>query len=119
MQDRETPCRYFMIGQQLKRARHKINLHPSVVANTLGYPDPGIVMKIESGVIRVPLEELPRLASLLKMPLYRLHMVVEGYYPGFSNKAREIVSSTMRPCPEDKISVAIVLAAIERNSKAH
>jgi len=108
-----------MIGQQLKRARHKINLHPSVVANTLGYSDSGRVLKIEDGDIRVPLEELPRLASLLKMPLYRLHMVVEGYYPGFSDKAREIVGSAMLPCPEDKISVAIVLAAIERKSKAH
>ena len=119
MRDKVTSCRYFMVGQQLKSARHKINLPPSVIANTLGYRDPGIVLRIEDGDIRVPLEELPKLARILKMPLYRLHMIVEGYYPGFSIKAREIVSTAVAPCPEDKISVAIVLAAIERQPKVH
>jgi len=119
MHIKDTACRYFMVGQQLKSARHKINLHPSVIANTLGYKDPSIVLSIENGDIRVPLEELPKLAKILKMPLYRLHVIVEGYYPGFSNKAREIVSTAIVPCPEDKISVAIILAAIERKSKVH
>lgn len=36
-------CRYYRAGQQLKRARHKVNLHPSVIANILGHKDPGIV----------------------------------------------------------------------------
>lgn len=119
MRYKDTSCRYFMVGQQLKNARHKINIHPSVIASSLGYKDPSIVISIEDGDIRVPLEDLPKLAKTLKMPLYRLHMIVEGYYPGFSNKAREIVSANIVPCPEDKISVAIVLAAIERKSKAH
>ena len=119
MRYKDTACRYSMVGQQLKNARYKINLHPSVIASTLGYKDPGIVISIEQGDIRVPLEELPRLAKVLKMPLYQLHMIVEGYYPGFSKKAREIVGTAMVPCPEDKISVAILLAAIERQSKVH
>jgi hypothetical protein len=46
-------------------------------------------------------------------------MIVEGYYPGFSSKAREIVSRSIAPCPEDKIAVAIVLAAIDRHTKLH
>ena len=36
-------CRYYRAGQQLKRARHKVNLHPSFIANILGHKDPGIV----------------------------------------------------------------------------
>ena len=110
-------CRYRMVGQQLKSARHKINLHPSVIANILGYNDPDIVFNIEDGDVRVPLEVLPQLAKVLKLPLYRLHMIVEGYYPGFSSKASEIVGKTIEPCPEDKVSVAIVLSAIERQSQ--
>ncbi|NIP26219.1 MAG: hypothetical protein GWO38_20955, partial [Phycisphaerae bacterium] len=106
-----------MVGQQLKSARHKINLHPSVVANILGHNDPGIIFDIEDGDARVPLEDLPILAKALKLPLYRLHMIVEGYYPGFSNKAKEIVGKTIEPCPENKISVAIVLSAIEHHSQ--
>ena len=86
--------RYYMIGQQLKSARHKINIHPSVIANILGHKDPGIVFNIEDGDTRVPLESLPQLA-----------------------KAREIVDRAMEPCPEDKVSVAIVLSAIEQKTK--
>jgi len=112
-----SPRRYFMVGQQLKSARHKINLHPSVIANILGYNDPSIIFNIEDGNLRVPLEDLPLLAKALKLPLYRLHVIVEGYYPGFSNKASEIVGKTIQPCPEDKVSVAIVLSAIERYSR--
>ena len=119
MRSRETSRRYSMIGQQLKSARRKINLHPSVIASTLGYTDPSIVFSIENGEVRVPLEEIPKLATTLKMPLYRLQMIVEGYYPGFSSKAREIVSRSIGPCPEDKIAVAIVLAAIDRQAKLH
>lgn len=117
MRYQSSPRRYYMVGQQLKSARHKINLHPSVIANVLGYNDPGIIFNIEDGEIKVPLEALPRLAKALKLPLYRLHMIVEGYYPGFANKACEIVGKTIDPCPEDKVSVAIVLSAIERHSQ--
>jgi hypothetical protein len=106
-----------MVGQQLKSARHKINLHPSVIANILGHNDPSIVFNIEEGDAKVPLESLPQLARALKLPLYRLHMIVEGYYPGFTSKAREIVDKAMEPCPEDKVSVAIVLSAIERKTQ--
>ena len=108
-----------MAGQQLKRARHKVDLHPSVIAKTLGYTDPNIIFQIEAGDVRVPLEELPKLAMALKIPLYKLQTIVEDYYPGFSIKAREIVGRAIIPCPEDKISVAIVLTAIERQSQFH
>ncbi|MDG5470038.1 helix-turn-helix transcriptional regulator [Deltaproteobacteria bacterium IMCC39524] len=109
--------RYRMVGQQLKNARHKINLHPSVIASFLGYTDPSIIFNIENGDVRVPLKDLPQLAKVLKLPLYRLHIIVEGYYPGFSSKASEIVGKTIEPLPEDKFSVAIVLSAIEQQSQ--
>jgi len=62
-------------------------------------------------------EALPLLAKTLKVPLYQLQMIVEEYYPGFSNKVHEIVSRSIEPCPEDKISVVIVLSAIENKSR--
>ena len=117
MRYKSSSHRYHMVGQQLKSARHKINLHPSVIASVLGYNDPSIIFNIEDGDIKVPLEALPQLAKTLKLPLYKLQAIVEGYYPGFSSKASEIVSKTMEPCPEDKFSVAIVLSAIERHSQ--
>ena len=119
MRSREISSRYFMAGQQLKSARRKISMHPSVIASTLGYTDSSIVFSIEDGEVRVPLEEIPKLATTLRIPLYRLQMIVEGYYPGFSSKAREIVGRSIVPCPEDKIAVAIVLAAIDRQVRLH
>ena len=62
-------------------------------------------------------EALPLLAKTLKVPLYQLQMIVEEYYPGFSNKVHEIVSRSIEPCPEDKISAVIVLSAIENKSR--
>jgi hypothetical protein len=105
-----------LVGQQIKTARHKANLPPRVIASLLGYTDPEVIFDIEDGELRVPLERLPQLASALKLPLYRLEMIVEGYYPGFSDKACEIVGNTIQPCPEKKISMAIVLSAIQRQS---
>ena len=58
-----------------------------------------------------------KLATILKIPLYRLQMIVEGYYPGFSCKACEIVEQTAHCCPEAKYAVAIVLSAIERQAQ--
>ena len=117
MRDQGSSCRYYRAGQQLKRARHKVNLHPSVIANILGHKDPGIVFGVEDGDVRVPLEALPLLAKTLKVPLYQLQMIIVEYYPGFSNKVHEIVSRSIEPCPEDKVSVVIVLSAIENESR--
>lgn len=108
--------RYHLVGQQIKSARHKANLHPSVIATLLGYADSDVIFDIEDGDLRVPLDRLPQLAKALKLPLYNLHMIVEGYYPGFTDKACEIVGRSIGPCPEKKISMAIVLSAIGRKS---
>ena len=109
--------RYPPVGQQIKSARHKANLHPSVIASLLGYTDPNVIFAIEEGGLRVPLDRLPQLAKALKLPLYNLHMIVEGYYPGFTDKACEIVGCSIGPCPEKKISMAIVLSAIEQKGR--
>lgn len=114
MHSQSPSCRYYMIGQQLKSARHKSNLHPSVVAKVLGSNDPEIVFSIEAGNLKVPLDALPQLALALKLPLYQLQAIVEGYYPGFSSKAREIVEMKIPSCPEAKYAVAIVLSAIAK-----
>jgi len=117
MRNQGSSCRYYRAGQQLKREMHKLNLHPSVIANILGHKDTGIVFGIEDGDVRFPLKTLPLLAKTLKMSLYQLQMIVEGSYLGFSNKAHEIASRSIEPCPEYKISVAIVLSAIENKSR--
>lgn len=117
MRNQGSRCRYYMIGQQLKCARHKSNLHPSVVAQILGSNDTNIVFSIEDGDLKVPLDVMPQLAKALKLPLYQLQMIVEAYYPGFSSKAREIVERSVSYCPEDKYAVAIVLSAIEKKAQ--
>ena len=117
MRNQGSHCRYYMIGQQLKSARHKSNLHPSVIAQILGSNDSDIVFSIEDGTLKVPLDVLPQLAKTLKLPLYQLQSIVEGYYPGFSCKACEIVEQTAHCCPEAKYAVAIVLSAIERQAQ--
>ena len=114
MRDQGSHCRYYMIGQQLKSARHKSNLHPSVIAQILGSKNSDIVFSIEDGNLKVPLDVLPQLAKALKLPLYKLQSIVEGYYPGFSCKACEIVGQAVPCCPEAKYAVAIVLSAIEK-----
>ncbi len=52
MRDQGSSCPHYRAGQQLKRARHKVNLHPSVIANILGHKDPGIVFGVEDGDVR-------------------------------------------------------------------